>query len=522
LSEVNSPPPEFTVNEILNKNDSTVFLHSHSKTELERRQFHEWFTYLSSSCKKVAGIEGYRPDGGLSASTPSLLLSFHVDVGNSDHARFSTAEEVVFRREDQSNKKFAARGLACFTARRESISFTLRDITECSGQQNRATASHGVSEMPYSTPEVPYSASEMAHSTPEESYSAPEESYSAPEIACSVPEAAWSSPKLPEPLKYKAPADYIVGTTNYWFSIEDQCQVLHSGISELNLKHPQGLVVLCGSTNSSKSLIARGLIHRFLEARRHVPGKPVQSRRPHLVTFEDPIEKFFISSEEKELRELPKITQAGRWGVDYTPREKGPDKDVPNLKQAFADALRQTPAVFYIGEVRDRSDWVDALEFAGTGHLVITTAHAGSLLEMMMKILSAVGADIPARRRLYAGKILSVIHLKSFGSVEGRELLLPSFWRNTEQSLATLTASGFAGIIPTGSAKGYRTTGSESSESNQKSCCGRHALLELLLDELRRKHIEEGKKDVKVRKPIYFPDDAERAELTRLARSDDL
>src|SRR5207249_2189827 len=96
------------------------------------------------------------------------------------------------------------------------------------------------------------------------------------------------------------------------------------------------------------------------------------------------------------------------FGIDYTSRQKG--IDVHDLKCASEDALRQTPAVFYIGEVRDASDWKEVLEFAGTGHLVVTTAHAGSLIEAMIKLLGAVDAKTPADRRRYAEKILAVVH----------------------------------------------------------------------------------------------------------------
>ena len=48
-------------------------------------------------------------------------------------------------------------------------------------------------------------------------------------------------------------------------------------------------------------------------------------------------------------------------------REKG--KDVACLDEAINDAKRQTPACFFIGEIRDSNDWQRAVAFAGTGHL---------------------------------------------------------------------------------------------------------------------------------------------------------
>jgi hypothetical protein len=241
------------------------------------------------------------------------------------------------------------------------------------------------------------------------------------------------------------------------------------------------LVVLTGATNSAKSEIARGLIQLYLAERPRGAGE----RRPHLVTFEDPIESFFISPRGPKDLELPKVpsralrniigvgkveeqqrrlcgnlhampkTLLAQWhGIDYTPREKG--SDVRDLNQAFADALRQTPTVFFIGEVRDPRDWVEILEFAGTGHLVITTAHAGSSLEAMIKILSSVGALTSADRRRYAARLRAVVHLeprladRNAGPAEvaGRNLLLPAIWRNTDRGLAALAANGFGAVVP--------------------------------------------------------------------------
>ena len=246
----------------------------------------------------------------------------------------------------------------------------------------------------------------------------------------------------------------------HWFSVDEQCRILSGclfpGVHEW-LKDPKkpakvepvhGLVVITGSTNSAKSLIARGLIHNYLQAK--VAADPKPKRRPHLVTFEDPIEDFYVepdneaTSDQKAMHH-PKMARDFA-GIDYTPREQG--KDVEGLKPAFADALRQTPSVFYIGEVRNTTDWLDVLEFAGTGHLVVTTAHAGSLLEAMIKIFSAVGVQSPADRRRWGEKILGVIHMRA-EETGGRRLLLPAMWRRSHAGLTNLVAVGLGSVVPT-------------------------------------------------------------------------
>lgn len=104
--------------------------------------------------------------------------------------------------------------------------------------------------------------------------------------------------------------------------------------------------------------------------------------------------------------------------VDYTPREKG--KDAMSIKEAVMNALRQTPKVLFVGETREIGDWSRLLDFAGTGHLVVTTAHAGSLVEAMANLLRAVEARRPTKRSEVADRTLALIHLRACFKSAGR------------------------------------------------------------------------------------------------------
>ena len=91
---------------------------------------------------------------------------------------------------------------------------------------------------------------------------------------------------------YSASDSRIVGL----FSIRDICVELYKLIFDrVSLKEhliPQhGLIVVSGSTDSCKSLVTRGLIDFYLDARRRPRAIGDWKRRPHLVTFEDPIEE---------------------------------------------------------------------------------------------------------------------------------------------------------------------------------------------------------------------------------------
>jgi hypothetical protein len=238
------------------------------------------------------------------------------------------------------------------------------------------------------------------------------------------------------------------------------------------LKSPEmsGLVVVAGSTNSAKSLVTRGLIHLYLE---NVLKGNDQTRRPHLVTFEDPIEKYLATEARTSIGESPPPDDAPKsleGEIDYTPRQQ--KIDIGGLRMALRDALRQTPKVFFVGETRKKEDWHALIDFAGTGHLVITTAHAGSLIEAMHKIFLATGANTPADRNEVASRLLAVIHLKR-AEVAGFEkvgVLVPALWRRVPRGLNALTAEGLASILPH----------SHSEEDNPCSCLGRKYFVEKL------------------------------------------
>jgi twitching motility protein PilU len=176
------------------------------------------------------------------------------------------------------------------------------------------------------------------------------------------------------------------------FCIRDLVDCLYDRIAEAAEPH-QGLILVTGATNSTKSKIARGLAWRMLK--KIIEDPKAQDRGPHLVTFEDPIEQFFWKAEHPATGD-PDAAPA----IDYTPRQR--QKDCAELKQGLDDALRQTPAVFYIGEIRDSEEMCQAVEFGGTGHLAIATAHAGNLIEGVGKLLKAVKAANSGVRAIYA------------------------------------------------------------------------------------------------------------------------
>ena len=199
--------------------------------------------------------------------------------------------------------------------------------------------------------------------------------------------------------------------------------------------HAGGLVVVSGATASLKSHIARGLIFKRFEA---LVKSSASKRRPHLLTFEDPIEEEFFKSNEDWLS--PERV------VDYTPRERGIDANC--LEDVVRDSLRQTPAAFYVGEVRDAEDWRALMEFAGSGHLAVTTTHAGSLAEAIERILVAVNATSPAERGYFAQRLQAVVHLRALTVVGAGTVVVPAMWRGQPAGIARLVSDGLASVLP--------------------------------------------------------------------------
>jgi len=231
---------------------------------------------------------------------------------------------------------------------------------------------------------------------------------------------------------FKAPSDY---PDEFLCSLSILCEALYHQIF-LEQGKRTGLIVVTGATASGKSEITRGLIElRMQEAARAHQENPKTIRRPHLITFEDPIEKFYVS--DNHLAQPPKF--------DYTPREK--DVDALSVKLVFRDALRQTPTLVFVGEIRDPREWSDVLDFASTGHSVIATAHAGSLAESWGKILTAAKVSTAAGRSDVADRILGIVHLRSFAEA-GLRCVLPALWRYTASGAMALMADGRSSLLP--------------------------------------------------------------------------
>jgi twitching motility protein PilU len=120
----------------------------------------------------------------------------------------------------------------------------------------------------------------------------------------------------------------------------------------------RGLVIVVGATGSGKSTTLASMV-----------GYRNEKTRGHIVTIEDPIE--YVHQHR---------------GCVVTHREVGVDTE--SWHTALKNTLRQAPDVILIGEIRDRDTMEYCIQFAETGHLVLSTLHGNSSNQALDRIIN--------------------------------------------------------------------------------------------------------------------------------------
>ena len=120
----------------------------------------------------------------------------------------------------------------------------------------------------------------------------------------------------------------------------------------------RGLVIVVGGTGSGKSTTLAAMV-----------GHRNEKTRGHIVTIEDPVEYIHPHR-----------------GCVITHREVGVDTE--SWHMALKNTLRQAPDVILIGEIRDRDTMEYGIQFAETGHLVLSTLHANSANQALDRVIN--------------------------------------------------------------------------------------------------------------------------------------
>ena len=197
------------------------------------------------------------------------------------------------------------------------------------------------------------------------------------------------------------------------------------------VENKHGLIVVAGATGSGKSTSLAAMIDHRNE---HMPG--------HIITLEDPIE--FMHMHKKSL-----VAQ----------REIG--TDTQSFETGMRAAMRESPDVILMGEIRDSNSMEYAVKFANTGHLCLSTVHANnsvSTIERMLGFFDREVLEQEAKRlsqNLRAIVCQRLVPAKDGGKVAAIEVLV-----NTPRMMdliAKLDYDSIKGTIEQGTNYGMRT-----------------------------------------------------------------
>jgi twitching motility protein PilT len=120
----------------------------------------------------------------------------------------------------------------------------------------------------------------------------------------------------------------------------------------------RGLILVTGITGSGKSTTLASMI-QYMN----------QTTNRHIITVEDPIEYSYADDR-----------------CIINQREVG--IDTRDFKTALRTAMRESPDVILIGEMRDQETVQAAIDAAETGHLVLSTLHTTNAQQTMERIIN--------------------------------------------------------------------------------------------------------------------------------------
>lgn len=176
-------------------------------------------------------------------------------------------------------------------------------------------------------------------------------------------------------------------------------ELLHSW-----LQRRFGLILVTGPTGSGKSTTVASSLdwinHHFAR---------------HIVTLEDPIEYLFENRHSL-----------------FSQREVRLDSE--NFATGLRAALRQSPDVLFLGEIRDAESALIALQAAETGHLVISTIHSSSVVEALDRFSHLVRSEATGALNLLASQLIGIISQQLLPRLGGGLFLAVESFQNEAAS----------------------------------------------------------------------------------------
>ena len=164
----------------------------------------------------------------------------------------------------------------------------------------------------------------------------------------------------------------------------------------------KGLVLITGSAGTGKSTTLACMIDRIN-----------RSRDCHIITMEDPIE--FIHRHDRSIVTLRELSV-----------------DTPDYLDALRSALRESPDVILLGEMRDYDTISAAITAAETGVLLLSTLHTSSAANTISRILDVFPANQQKQVKIQLAQILKgVVCQQLVPSVDGGQLPVFEIMKST-------------------------------------------------------------------------------------------
>ncbi len=178
-----------------------------------------------------------------------------------------------------------------------------------------------------------------------------------------------------------------------------------------------GLVLITGPTGSGKSTTLASALQWVNE-----------NQARHIITIEDPIEYLFRNKHSY-----------------FSQREL--HADTVSFASALRGALRQSPDIILLGEIRDEETAKISLQAAETGHLVLATLHSSNVADSLERLANLFNHDSrQSLLKLLSQHLVGIMSQQLLARKDGGLLLAVEHLQNEAATRAWIRESNVAEI----------------------------------------------------------------------------
>ncbi len=193
--------------------------------------------------------------------------------------------------------------------------------------------------------------------------------------------------------KQRGTLSAVLRVVSFQLPPRDEYGIPQSIIELSNQK--KGLILVTGPAGNGKSTTLSYILDEINS-----------NRNCHILTLEDPIE--YLHKHKQSI-----VSQ----------REIG--FDTPNYSKALRAAMRESPDVIFIGEMRDLETIEIAMTAAETGHLVLSTLHTIGAANTIDRIIDVFPSNQQQQIRIQLSMVLNAVVSQQL--LPGQDGLVPAF-----------------------------------------------------------------------------------------------